>query len=196
MKKEDKQEITLGTTVKAVITGYVAYGILIGFVAYITGIVINYCFKSISNVNMRALSITLPLIEAIFIYFIVRGICKLSVHDVFKKCKTNPENLPRVNSRLSLFIIIAIAAYVSGSIIILQSDFNSKQESIIVSSYRYQNLYSEEHASKLTNEMQLEFEEEKANTIISTIIIESGIVVALFSVIPLQRKLIEKKNEF
>ena len=34
MKKEDKQEITLGTTVKAVITGYVAYGILIGFVAF------------------------------------------------------------------------------------------------------------------------------------------------------------------
>ena len=93
MKKEDKQEITLGTTVKAVITGYVAYGILIGFVAYMAGIIINYCFKSIPSANIRVLSITLPLIEAIFIYFIVRGVCKLSVHDVFKKCKTNPENL-------------------------------------------------------------------------------------------------------
>ncbi len=196
MKKEDKQEITLGTTVKAVITGYVAYGILIGFVAYMAGIIINYCFKSIPSANIRVLSITLPLIEAIFIYFIVRGVCKLSVHDVFKKCKTNPENLSRVNSRLSLFIMIVIAVYVAGSIMILQTDFKSKQESIVVSSYRYQNLYSEEHARKLTNEMQVEFEEEKENTIISTIIIELGMVISLFSVIPLQRKLIEKQNEF
>lgn len=196
MKKEDKQEITLGTTVKAVITGYVAYGILIGFVAYMAGIIINYCFKSIPSENIRVLSITLPLIEAIFIYFIVRGVCKLSVHDVFKKCKTNPENLSRVNSRLSLFIMIVIAVYVAGSIMILQTDFKSKQESIVVSSYRYQNLYSEEHARKLTNEMQVEFEEEKENTIISTIIIELGMVISLFSVIPLQRKLIEKQNEF
>ena len=196
MKKEDKQEITLGTTVKAVITGYVAYGILIGFVAYMAGIIINYCFKSIPSANIRVLSITLPLIEAIFIYFIVRGVCKLSVHDVFKKCKTNPENLSRVNSRLSLFIMIVIAVYVAGSIMILQTDFKSKQESIVVSSYRYQNLYSEEHARNLTNEMQVEFDEEKENTIISTIIIELGMVISLFSVIPLQRKLIEKQNEF
>lgn len=196
MKKEDKQEITLGTTVKAVITGYVAYGILIGFVAYMAGIIINYCFKSIPSANIRVLSITLPLIEAIFIYFIVRGVCKLSVHDVFKKCKTNPENLPRINSRLSLFIMIVIAVYVAGSIMILQTDFKSKQESIVVSSYRYQNLYSEEHARNLTNEMQVEFEEEKENTIISTIIIELGMAVSLFSVIPLQKKLIENKNEF
>lgn len=196
MKKEDKQEITLGTTVKAVITGYVAYGILIGFVTYITGIIINYCFKSIEGANLRVISITLPIIEAIFIYFIVRGVCKLSIYDVFKKCKTNPENLPRINSRLSLFIMIIVAVYVVGSIIVLQLDFNSKQESIIVSSYRYQNLYSEKFASDLTNKMQVDFKEEKENTIISTILIELGMVISLFSVIPLQRKLIEKENEF
>lgn len=196
MKKEDKQEITLGTTVKAIVTGYVAYGILIGFVAYMVGIVINYCFKSIEGANLRVISITLPIIEAIFIYFIVRGVCKLSIHDVFKKCKTNPENLPRINSRLSLFIMIMVAVYVAGSIIVLQLDFKSKQESIVVSSYRYQNLYSEKFASDLTNEMQVDFKEEKENTIISTILIELGMVISLFSVIPLQRKLIEKKNEF
>lgn len=124
----------------------------------------------------------------------MKGLVK--VNDVFKKCKTNPENLSRVNSRLSLFIMIVIAVYVAGSIMILQTDFKSKQESIVVSSYRYQNLYSEEHARNLTNEMQVEFEEEKENTIISTIIIELGMVISLFSVIPLQRKLIEKQNEF
>ena len=44
--------------------------------------------------------------------------------------------------------------------------------------------------------MQLEFEEEKVNTTISTVIIELGMAVSLFSVIPLQKKLIENKNEF
>ena len=43
MKKEDKKEISIGTTAKAIITGYVAYGVLIGFVAYILGIIINWC---------------------------------------------------------------------------------------------------------------------------------------------------------
>lgn len=196
MEKEDKKEITLGTTVKAVITGYVAYGILIGFVAYMVGIIANWFFTSIPGINMRAISIILPIMEVIFIYFIVRGIARLSIYDVFKKCKTNPDNLGRVNSRLSLFIIIVITVYVVGSIIILQLDFNSKQESIFVSSYRYQNLYSEKFAGQLTNEMLADFAEEKENTMISTVILELGMVISLFSVIPLQRKLIKEANEF
>lgn len=196
MKKEDKQEITLGTTVKAVITGYVAYGILIGFVAYMIGIIVNWFFESIPGIDMRTLSITLPIIEAILIYFLIRGIAKLSIFDVFKKCKTNSENLGKVNSRLSLFIIVVVTLYVVGSIIITQMDWSSKQESIIVSSYRYQNIHSENYAKKLTNEMITEFEEEKVNTIISTVILELGMVISLFSVIPLQRKLIDEANEF
>lgn len=195
MNKEDKHEITLATTVKAVITGYVAYGILIGFVAYMIGIVVNYYFASRTGVDMRKLSITLPLIEAIFIYFIVRGICKLSIHDVFKKCKTNPENMPRIHARLNLFVMIVIAVYVVASITILHLDFKSKQESIVVSSYRYQNLYSENFAEELTNKMQSDFKTERENTIISMVIIEVGMIFSLFSVIPLQRKVIDKENE-
>ena len=41
-----------------------------------------------------------------------------------------------------------------------------------------------------------QFEEEKNNTIISTIILELGMTVSLFSVIPLQKKLITEENEF
>ena len=48
----------------------------------------------------------------------------------------------------------------------------------------------------LTNEMLEQFEEEKNNTIISTIILELGMTVSLFSVIPLQKKLITEENEF
>lgn len=196
MKKEDKKEISLGTTVKAVITGYVAYGILIGFAVYILGIIINWVLNSLSSTNMYMISATVSLLEVIFLYFIIRGICNLSVHDVFKKCKTNPENLQKIIARLNFFIIIVIAVFMLGSIEILILDLNYEEKSIVVFSYQYKTIHSEEFAADLTNDMLEEFKEERNNKIISTIILELGVVVSLLSVIPLQKKLITESNEF
>ena len=196
MNKEEKKEISLATTVKAVITGYVAYGILIGFIVYIVSILVNWCVSILPNVNMKVVSISVPLLASFFLYFIVRGICKLSIHDVFKKCKTNPENLPKAITRLNLFVIIAIVIYIMATISIMMINFSNEQKSIIVSSYQYKTIHSEEFAASLTNEMLKQFEEEKNNTIISTIILELGMTVSLFSVIPLQKKLITEENEF
>lgn len=196
MKKEDKKEISIGTTVKAIITGYVAYGILIGFVVYILGIIVNWCLNSLPNANMNVMSVTVPLLEVIFLYFIIRGICSLSVHDVFKKCKTNTENLLQITVRLNLFIMIAVSVFVVGSVEILVLNLNSEEKSIVVSSYQYKTIHSEEFAADLTNDMLEEFAEERNHKIISTIILELGIVTSLFSVIPLQKKLITELNEF
>lgn len=196
MNKEEKKEISLATTVKAVITGYVAYGILIGFIVYIVGVLVNWCLSTLPNVNMKVVSISVPLLASFFLYFIIRGICKLSIHDVFKKCKTNPENLPKAITRLNLFVIIAIVIYIMATISIMMINFSNEQKSIIVSSYQYKTIHSEEFAASLTNEMLKQFEEEKNNTIISTIILELGMTVSLFSVIPLQKKLITEENEF
>ena len=196
MNKEEKKEITLGTTVKAVITGYVSYGILVGFIVFVISVFINWCLNMLPNVNERVIAITIPLLAIFFLYPIVRGVCKLSIHDVFKKCKTNPDNLPKIISRLNLFIMIAIAVFVVGSIGILMINFNNQEQCIIVSSYQYKAIHSPEFAAQLTNEMMNQYSEEKTNAIISTVIIELGMVISLFSVIPLQKKLIEKENEF
>lgn len=196
MNKEEKKEITLGTTVKAVITGYVSYGILVGFIVFAISIFINWCLSILPNVNERVIAITIPLLSIFFLYAIVRGVCKLSIHDVFKKCKTNPENLTKVTSRLNLFVMILIAVFVVGSIGILMINFNNQEQCIIVSSYQYKAIHSPEFAAQLTNEMMNQYAEEKTNAIISTVIIELGMVISLFSVIPLQKKLIEKENEF
>jgi hypothetical protein len=196
MNKEDKKEITLGTTVKAVITGYVCYGILFGFLAFVVAVCIRWCLNILPNVNKRVVSITIPLIALFFFYFIARGICHLSVHDVFKKCKTNPENLPKAFSRLKIFIMCVVAVLVVYSIGNIMINFNNDEQSIIISSYTYKALYSEEFAAKLTNDMTSDFEEEKINAIISNSILELGIVISLFSVIPLQKKLITEQNEF
>lgn len=196
MKKEDKKEISIGTTAKAIITGYVAYGVLIGFVAYILGIIINWCLNSLPNTNMNVISVTVPLLEVIFLCFIVRGICSLSIHDVFRKCKTNPENISRITARLNLFIMITIAVFVVGSVGILILNLNSEEKSIVVSSYQYKTIHSEEFAADLTNDMLEKFAVERNHKIVSTIILELGIVVSLFSAIPLQKKLITELNEF
>lgn len=196
MKKEDKKEISLGTTVKAIITGYVAYGILIGFVVYILGIIINWCASTIPNSNMNAMTAAVSLIEAIFLIFIIRGICHLSIFDVFRKCKTNPENIQRLCARLNLFVMVAIAVFVVGSIGILLINLDSEERSIVVSSYQYKTIHSEKFAAELSREMLDEFQQEKTQRLISTVILELGLVVSLFSVIPFQKKLITELNEF
>lgn len=196
MKKEDKKEITLGTTVKAIITGYVAYGILIGFIVYIIGVVVKWVISLLPNANTRVLSITIPLLGACFIFYIIRGICRLSIHDVFKKCKTNPDNLSKILTRLNLCVIILIAIFVVATIGILMINLNSEKQSIVVSSYQYKIIHSEEFATELTNQMLEQFEEEKTNKIISTVILELGMIASLFSVIPLQEKIIIEENEF
>lgn len=196
MTKEEKKEISLATTVKAIITGYTCYGILVGFIVFGIAIFINWCLNLLTNVDEKVIAVTIPLLSVFFLYFIVRGVCSISIHDVFKKCKTNPEHLPKVFSRLNLFIMIAVVVFVVCSIGILMMNFHSQEQSIIVSSYQYQAIHSQEFAEQLSNEMRTDFEESKMNAIISTSIIELGMVVSLFSVIPLQKKLIEKENEF
>lgn len=196
MKKEEKKEITIGTTVKAIITGYIAYGILLGFIVFIIGIAVNWCLSLIPNVNYKVLSITISLLGAMLLYFVLHGVCKLSIYDVFKKCKTNPSNLPRIISRMNLFVLLCIIFYVISSISILIINFNNQEQSIDLATQQYRSIHSPEFVSTLKHEMMIDFNETKVNMIVSTIILELGIVVSWFSIIPLQKKLIEKHNEF
>lgn len=195
-RRVNKKEISAGTTVKAVITGYIAYGILIGFIVFMATFVVNWTISQMPNVDHRALSITLPILGVCLLYFIIHGVCKLSIYDVFKKCKTNPSRIEQISTRLNLFILLCIAISVIFVIVILSLNFNNEKKSIAVSAYQYNTIHSEKFAAELTNRMLEDFQEEKTNTIISTIILELGMVVAYFSIIPYQKKLIEKYNEF
>lgn len=196
MKKEDKKEITIKTAVKAIITGYIAYGILVGFIVFIIGIAVNWCLSLLPKVNYKVLSITLSLLGAMLLYFVLRGVCKLSIYDVFKKCKTNSNNLPRIISRMNLFVLICVVFYVIASISILIINFNNQEQAIAIAAQQYKSIHSPEFVSALKHEMMIEFNETKTNMIISTIIMELGIVVSWFSIIPLQKKLIKEYNEF
>ena len=195
-KRVDKKEISAGTTVKAVITGYIAYGILVGFIVFMVTFAVNWSIGQLPNADHRALSITLPILGVCILYFIMHGVCKLSIYDVFKKCKTNPSRMERILTRLNFFILICVVVSVILVISILILNFNNERKAIEVASYQYNTIHSEQFAEKLTNEMLTDFQEEKTNTIISTIILELGMVISYLSIIPYQKKLIEKYNKF
>lgn len=195
MKKEEKKEITTRTAVKAIITGYIAYGILVGFIMFVVGIVVNWCLGLLPNANNNILMVTVPLIGVVLLYMVLHVVCKMSIHDVFKKCKTNPNNLQKIISRMNLFVIICIIIDVIASVGILLINFNNQEQAIEIASYKYSSIHSEQFTSELTNEMIREYSEAKTRTIVSTIILELGMVVAWLSVIPLQKKLIIGYNE-
>lgn len=191
-----KKEITVGTTVKAVITGYIAYGILVGFIVFMIGLTVSWIVEQLPYANHKVLSITLPLLGVFILYFVMHSICKLSIYDVFKKCKTNPEGLEKIVTRLNLFLIICVVASVVIVIGLLTINFNIQKSSIKLASYQYSRVHSPEFTTKLTNEMIDNYQKQKQNTIISTIILEMGLTFTYISLIPYQKKLIEQYNEF
>lgn len=194
-KRVQKKEITAGTTVKAVITGYIAYGVLVGFIVFMVGLAVNWAVSQIPNANYKVLSVSLPVLGVFFLYFIMHGVCKLSIYDVFSKCKTNNEGLEKICTRLNLFILIFIAVSVISVVGLLTMNLNNERRAIVVASYQYSTIHSQAFTSELTNEMLNNYQEQRTNSIVSTIILEIGIAMTSFSLIPYQKKLIEEYNE-
>ena len=194
MELEGRKEISARVAVKAMITGYIAYGILIGFVIFVLGVALNWWLSDLPAKNERTLAIVIPIIGVILLYYILHFICKLSIFDVFRKCKINSKNMPIIISRMNLFILICVAFYVITSIILLNLNFNNQEQSILLASKKYGNIHSAQFTATLTREMVDDYNISKQNIIISTIILELGMVGSWFSIIPLQRKLILEYN--
>ena len=195
-KRIQKKEITSKTTVKAIITGYVSYGILIGFIVYMLGLCVTFFVKQFTVIHIRLLSAIIAVIGAFLIYFTMHGVCKLSIYDAFKKCKTNPNNIEKIHTRLNLFILLCVVVSIVWIITMMILNFNADRKEIEISSYKYKEVYSEQFATSLTNKMIGEFQNERINTIISTVILELGMTISYFSVIPYQKKMIERYNKF
>ena len=99
---EEKKVIPAKTVVKGLITGFVSYGIIIGFLLLVVALIFSTTISNISDANQKVLSISLPLLFAFILYFVIHSICKISTIDLFKKCKTNSENLPEISQKMNL----------------------------------------------------------------------------------------------
>ena len=156
---------------------------------------VNWATSQLQYANHRVLSISLPILGVMILYYVMHGVCKLSIYDVFNKCKTNPDGLEKIYTRLNLFLLICIAVSIIIIIGLLTINFNNQKKSIEVASYKYSTIHSQEFTEELTNEMVSNYKQQSQNIIISTIILEMGLAFILISLIPYQKKLIEEYNE-
>lgn len=92
MERVELKEISAKTTVKAIITGFVSYGIIAIFVCLLIFAIGDHFLSNFSGNITQGLYITLPLLAAIMLYFIIHLICRISTYDVLKKCKVDPKN--------------------------------------------------------------------------------------------------------
>ncbi len=191
-----KKDIDAKTTASQIIKGFVSYTILIGFICFIIIFVVNNLLSNFSGSATRGLYITLPLMAIIILYFIVHGICKLSTYDVFKNSKTNPNNYKKIIKYLNIFFIVCIVLSICVFLELLYLNLSYQTITIEYSILKYKDVFSNDHVSNLTNDMINSYNFSKTNLVISTVILVIGLSVSILSLIPYQRKMIVKYNNY
>ncbi len=191
-----KKDIDARTTAGQIIKGFVSYTILIGFICFIIIFVVNNLLSNFSGSATRGLYITLPLMAIILLYFIVHGICKLSTYDVFKNSKTNPDNYKKIIKYLNIFFIVCIVLSICVFLELLYLNLSYQTITIEYSILKYKDVFSNDHVSNLTNDMINSYNFSKTNLVISTVILVIGLSVSILSLIPYQRKMIVKYNNY
>lgn len=191
----EKQEINAHTTVRAIITGFVSYGIIFVFICLLGYAFIENFLSNFSGTSARGLHITVPLIAIILLYLAVHLICKLSTYDVFKKCKTKVDNYKKINKYMNIFFIASIIVAIFAFSMLLYLNLKFQLVSIDYSISQYNNMFSEEHIQMLHDKMNTQFEDSKTNLIISTSILSAGVAISFLSLISYQRKMITRYNE-
>lgn len=188
----EKKEISVRTSVKAIITGFVAYGIILLFLCLLASLFSGAIINSIENINKSLIFTIVTVIETIILFFLIRTLCKLSTFDVFKKCTTNPENVDQISKKLTVFFIICAIFFVFVSIFFSIIRNNNEYKSIEIVKMQYSQVFSDDFTEQLTNNILKEFEQEKQISLISTIIVDLGLVISFISLIPYQKEILKK----
>lgn len=191
----EKNDINATTTVRHIITRFVSYSIITGFICFVILIVINNLLSNFVGVSSRGLYITLPLMAIILIYAIIHCICKLSTYDTFKKAKTNPDNYKKIVKYLNIFFIACIILSIFVFLELLYLNLSIQTKTIEYSILKYKLVFSDEHVASLAKDMTNSYNFSKTNLTISTVILVIGVAVSILSLIPYQRKMILRYNE-
>lgn len=195
MGKQEKKLIPAKTVVKALITGFVSYGILISFIVVACVLVINHFIGSIETANTKLLALTLPLLGGFFLYYLSHTTCRLSTIDLFSKCKTESKNYKDIFGKMNAFFLILTIVVILLANVLLILRITNTEQSIEIASKTYSRDFSPEFTEYLTNKMVADYNEHKTELIVSSIITELALVISFISLIPFQQKLIEQYNE-
>ena len=191
----EKKEITAQTTVRAIITGFASYGIILIFISLAIFAIVDKFLSNFEGTSTRGLYITIPLIDVILLFLALHLICKISTYDVFRKCKTNTEKYKKINKFMNFFFIVCIVLVVFLFTQLLNLNLKYQLTSIDYSLMQDKRVFSEEHINMLHDKMNEQFNESKTNLVISTTILSVGTAISFLSLIPYQRKMITKYNE-
>lgn len=191
----EKKSILPRTAVKALINGFVAYGILLIFIFLTITIFTTWVIDNHRDVvDYNVLKYSLPLLAAFLIFFLVRATCHLSTFDLFKNCKIDKEEIDGVCVKMNFFYICLVAFSVVTIIVYLITRFSNERVQINRDLMVY-NQANSVYADEKEQELMEEYETNRANTLVQTLIVEMGLLLGIFSLIPNQRRLIERYNK-
>ena len=190
-----KKNIVPKIAVKGLVNGFVAYGILITFIFLTVVVLITWLIDNHKiTVNQATIKYTLPLIAAIIIFFLVRATCRLSTFDLLKDCKIPQSEINKVWTKMNFFYICVVAFSVITIIVYLLTRFNNERVQVnrdLAVYHQTNSVYASDKEEKLIEE----YETNRVTTLLQTITVEMGLLLGIFSLIPKQKKLIERYNE-
>lgn len=193
-KNVNKKNIIPRTAVKGLINGFISYGILLVFIFLSITVVVTWFVENhIASINYNVVKYTLPIMGAFLIFFLVRATCRLSTFDLFKKCKIEKDDVNKVCSKMNFFYICVVAFSVIAILTYLMARVGNEKVQITRDLMNYSSSVSS-YAEKKEQELIVKYEEERADYLIQTLIIETGLLLGIFSLIPNQKKLIERYN--
>ena len=193
-KNVNKKNIIPRTAVKGLINGFISYGILLVFIFLsITVVVTWFVDNHIASINYNVVKYTLPIMGAFLIFFLVRATCRLSTFDLFKKCKIEKDDVNKVCSKMNFFYICVVAFSIIAILTYLMARVGNEKVQITRDLMNYSSSVSD-YAEKKEQELIVKYEEERADALTQTLIIETGLLLGIFSLIPNQKKLIERYN--
>lgn len=190
----EKKSVLPRTAVRGLITGFVSYGIILMVIFLAAVVLITYFIDNHKDImNYDILKYTLPLLAVVTIFFLVRFTCKLSTFDSFKYCKIEKEEINEVCTKMNFFYICLIAFSVVVIIVYLITRFSNERVQInrdLMIYRQYNSIYAEEKEREIIDE----YESNRVNTLFQTVVAEIGLLLGIFSLIPVQKKLIERYN--
>lgn len=189
-----KKSILPRTAVKGLINGFISYGILLIFIFLTIAIFTTWVVDNNKDaIDYNVLKFSLPIMAAFLIFFLVRATCRLSTYDLFKNCKIEKEEVDQVCTKMNFFYICLVAFSVITIIVYLITRFSNERVQISRDLMIY-NQTNSVYAKEKEEELIEEYEINKANTIVQTMIVEMGLLLGIFSLIPNQRRLIKIYN--
>lgn len=193
---EKKKNIDAKVAVKGLITGFVSYGILIIFLFFTLAIFIAWLIGNNIDAfyNYNLVKYSLTIIGGFILFFFIRLICKLSTIDLLNKCKIKKDDINKVASKMNIFFICFTIFLLIIIITSLLARFNLQKSEIQLKDAKYHSTLPYEFAETLTDSLIKDYQIQKSHTILQTTILEIGVILGIFSLIPTQKRLLEKYN--